>query len=211
MKLVHSLGMLCAISVATASVAVAQSSNRAAAAPRAFTPTLPGEATAETALDGHCAVCVAMDKGWVKGDPNISSVVDGKRYHFPSHDVKATFDADPAKFVPAAGGDCVVCQVDRGHKMAGSVRHSARYRGRLYLFSGDEQKQAFVANPAKYANADLAYNGDCAVCHVSMNKRVAGSAEHTAVFRGKRYQFPSEKERQAFLADPAKYAEPAGA
>lgn len=204
MTLTRTLGLACLFGLAAASTAVAQSAGRS------FAPTLPGQPAVTTALEGYCPVCIVMDKGWVKGDPNIASVIDGKRYLFPNADAKAAFDADPAKFIPAAGGDCVVCQVEKGRKAPGSVRFAATHQGRLYLFPSEEIKQAFLANPTKYANTDLAYNGDCAVCQIEMNKRVAGNAKHTVVYQGKRYQFPSDRERQAFLANPARYAEQQG-
>lgn len=175
---------------------------------RSFTATLPGQEAVTTALDGYCAVCVVMDKGWVKGDPKFASVVDGKRYLFPNAEVKDVFDADPAKYIPAAGGDCVVCQVDMGKAhMPGSVKFAAKHDGRLFLFPDEKTKQMFLSNPAKYATADLAYGGDCSVCQVDLGKRMPGSEKHTVVYDGKRYRFPSDKERQAFLANPTRYVE----
>lgn len=209
MKLTRTVALACLFGLTPLAVAQAQS-GASPTSGRSFAATLPGQPAVTTALDGYCAVCAVMDKGWVKGDPNIASVVDGKRYLFPSADVKALFDANPAKFVPAAGGDCVVCQVEKSHKVAGSVQFAAKHEGRLFLFPDEKAKQVFVANPAKYATADLAYGGDCAVCQVNMGKRMPGNADHTAVYKGKRYLFPSDTERQAFLADPARYAERQG-
>lgn len=208
----HRVGLACLFGFATLSIASAQSGSQfrtgqvRPAPARTFSATLPGQtAPVVEALDGYCAVCIVMDKGWVKGDPRHASVVDGKRYLFPSADVKAMFDAEPAKFIPAGGGDCVVCSVDMGHKMAGSVQFSAKYEGRLFLFPDEKAKQRFLANPAKYANSDLAYDGNCSVCQIEMGKKMPGSAEHTVIFEGKRYQFPSDKEKQVFLANPTKY------
>lgn len=202
MKFHHAAALACLFGLSATSNASAQT-----AGARSFAATLPGQEAVTTALDGYCPVCIVKDKGWVKGDPSHASVVDGKRYLFPNADAKAAFDANPAEFIPAAGGDCVVCQVEKGHKMAGSVQFAAKHQGRLYLFPGEAQKQAFLGNPAKYATADLAYGGDCSVCQVEMGKRVAGSDRHTVVYEGKRYRFPSDKERRAFLANPARYAE----
>jgi YHS domain-containing protein len=174
-----------------------------------FAPMLPGDEEAVTAMDGYCPVCIAekKKKEWVPGDAKFASVVDGKRYLFPSAEVKAMFDADPAKYVPAAGGDCVVCMVEKHERMAGSAKHTARYKGRLFMFPSDEVKEMFLANPAKYAAADLAYGGDCAVCMVDMKHKNPGKPEFTAIYGGKRYLFPNDEKRQEFLADPMKYAE----
>ncbi|MEN0110461.1 MAG: hypothetical protein AAF805_07020 [Planctomycetota bacterium] len=171
---------------------------------------LPGGENVETALDGHCPVCIVEMKAWKRGDERFASVYDGRRYLFPSAKERAIFDADPAKYAPAAGGDCVVCRVEMGKSVPGSARFAARYDGRVYLFPGDEQRQTFLADPERYATADLAYDGDCAVCRVDMKHRMAGNEAHTAVHDGKRYLFPSDRERQVFLANPMKYAEPQG-
>jgi YHS domain-containing protein len=90
--------------------------------------------------------------------------------------------------------------------MPGSIYHSALRDKRLYLFPGEEQKQEFVANSAKYANVDLAMEGKCAVCRVEMNQDVPGNAEFAAYYQGMRYLFPGDDQRKMFLANPAKYA-----
>lgn len=51
----------------------------------------------------------------------------------------------------------------------------------------------------------VALDGNCAVCLVKGGKFVPGSADYAADYRGSTYLFPSDKERQMFLAEPAKY------
>ena len=60
-----------------------------------------------------------------------------------------------------------------------------------------------------FANVDLALNGDCAVCQVQRNKRVAGKPEFTEIKDGLRYRFVSDREQAAFRKDPALYVAPA--
>lgn len=162
-------------------------------------------ADAELALGGHCAVCVVKAQKWVKGSPEHTSVYDGHRYQFPSAAEQRVFDADPAAFTPALGGDCVVCLKNMGKRVAGSVKHTAKYKGRLYLFPGEEPKQEFLRAPQTYADVDLAHNGDCAVCLAKAQKHVAGKPEFAAYYKGLRYLFPSDKERQAFCAAPEEF------
>lgn len=168
-----------------------------------------GRATAATdarlAMQGYCPVCVMEMKQWVKGKPEFSSVYDGREYRFPDAKAKAAFDADPAKFVPALGGDCVVCLDHKGERVPGDVKFSARHKGRIYLFPAEGPKQEFMAAPEKFENADLALDGRCAVC-LAMGHEVAGREEFAAYHQGMRYLFPSAKERDAFLANPEKYA-----
>jgi YHS domain-containing protein len=163
-------------------------------------------ASGARALDGYCPVCIIEMKKWVRGNPNHKAEYDGKTYYFPGEKQKEVFLADPAKYVPALGGDCTVCYVKLGKRVPGNVHHAAFHGKRLFLFPGDAQQQEFLANAEKYANVDLALGGKCAVCLAELKKEVPGKPEIAAVHDGLRYLFPSDKQRQEFLANPAKYA-----
>jgi YHS domain-containing protein len=110
--------------------------------------------------------------------------------------------------VPALGGDCIVCYAKLGKRVPGSVNHSVRHENRLFLFPGEEQKQAFLSNPSEFAKMDLALNGDCAVCLVHAQKRVAGKPEFAEIKDGFRYLFVSAREQDEFRKDPAAYVAP---
>jgi len=163
--------------------------------------------SAETplALEGYCPVCIVEGNKWVKGNPEFSTTYDGKQYNFPSAKLRQTFLANPVKYVPALGGDCTVCFARSGERAPGNIRFSVRHKGRLYLFPNDEMRQTFKANPGQYENVDLAAGGNCVVCRMKADKRMPGKPEFTAVYKGMRYQFPSDTQRQMFLASPAKY------
>ena len=111
----------------------------------------PRTVQATPGLSGYCPVCVVNSKKWVKGDPRFQVVYQGKTYYFPSEEQRTIFQKDPDRYAPVLGGDCVVCLVDMGERVPGSVHYSAIYRGRLYLFPGSEQRDMFIANPHKYA------------------------------------------------------------
>jgi YHS domain-containing protein len=162
--------------------------------------------TGSPALDGYCPVCIIELKKWVLGKPEHQTEYDGKVYFFPGEKQRATFLADPAKYVPALGGDCTVCFVKFGKRVPGNVHHAAFHGKRLFLFPGDAQQQEFVANADKYANVDLAFGGNCAVCLVDLKKEAPGKPEIAVVHDGLRYLFPSDKQRREFLANPGKYA-----
>ena len=202
----------------------AQSASRGVPTRTHFQPTLQGSstkvmsgsstkvATQRVGLHGYCPVCVVKMKKWVKGQAAYQSTYDNVTYWFPGAEQKAMFDKSPAQFVPALGGDCTVCYAMMGQKrVAGSVRHAALRGGRLFLFPGEEQKEKFRQTPRRFANVDLALGGDCVVCLVHMNKRVAGKPEFAEVYRGIRYLFPSTEQQQAFRKSPAQYAEAAKA
>ncbi len=158
------------------------------------------------ALEGYCPVCIVEMKKWVRGNPKHQATYDGKTYHFPGDKQKKMFLADPAKYVPALGGDCTVCYAKIGKRVPGNIRHAVYYGKRLFLFPSEVQKNEFLANPKAYADVDLALGGKCAVCRTEMKKDVPGKPEVTAMYEGLRYQFPSDKQRKMFLANPAKYA-----
>ncbi len=160
----------------------------------------------KVALQGYCPVCIIEMRKWVRGDSKHRVQYDGKTYYFPGEKQKQMFLADPAKYVPALGGDCTVCFAKMGKRVPGSIHHAAISHNRLFLFPSEDQKKAFLANPAAYADVDLALDGNCAVCLIEMNKEMPGKPEITAIYHGLRYQFPSEKQRKMFLANPRKYA-----
>lgn len=164
---------------------------------------------APVALDGHCAVCLVKGGKWAPGSDQYSTAFDGRTYLFPSEEELNAFKAAPEKFAPVLGGDCIVCYAEKGARVLGSVQHASIHDGRVYLFPSEKEKAAFAQSPEKYAKADLALGGACPVCKAMAGKNVPGKPEFTAVYDGLRYQFPSEKELQAFQADPTKFV-PAG-
>ena len=153
-------------------------------------PLLAVGSAPETALDGYCPVCLVKADKLVKGSARFQSVHDGKRYLFPGAEQKKTFDADPAAFVPTLGGDCVVCKVEMGKRVAGKPEFHTVHNGRLFLFPSDKQKNMFERNPRKYTEADLGLSGFCPVCLVKKDKLVAGVPEYASVYACRRYLFP---------------------
>ncbi len=164
---------------------------------------------APLALEGYCPVSILEMRKWVKGDPAHQSVYDGRTYRFANAQGKQMFDANAAKYIPALGGDCVVALVEMNRRVPGNIRHASIHEGRLYLFSDADGHKMFQANPAKYADADLAYGGNCVVCRVGLQQVVPGKPEFVVVHKGLRYLFPSADQRDEFLANPGRYEVPA--
>jgi YHS domain-containing protein len=174
-------------------------------------PAVRGDDRAERriGLEGYCPVCIVEARKWAKGSADHQAIYDGVTYSFPDEAIKEKFVANPAKYVPALGGDCIVCYAKLGKRVPGSVQHAARYDNRTFLFPSEKEKEVFLSNPPAFANADLALKGDCAVCLVHHNKRVPGKAEFAEIKDGLRYLFPSANEQAEFRKDPARYAAPA--
>jgi YHS domain-containing protein len=58
------------------------------------------------AIKGYDPVAYFTQEKAVKGDASITSEYNGATYYFASNDHKATFDNNPAQYVPAYGGHC---------------------------------------------------------------------------------------------------------
>jgi len=165
-----------------------------------------GSETPETALSGYCPVCIVKMDKLVKGDPAYSSVYDGRKYLFPSDEQKTMFDANPAAFAPAMGGNCVVCKVEMKKDVPGKPEFHLVHSGRLYLFPSEEQLKMFKDKPEKYADADVALDGNCVVCKVDLKKDVKGTPELAVDYHAMRYLFPAKEQLEKFKANPQKYA-----
>jgi YHS domain-containing protein len=157
------------------------------------------------ALEGHCPVCIVKAGKWVKGNPDIRAVYDGRTYLFPEEKARTAFLKNPHEFVPVLGGDCAVCYAKAGKRMPVSIDHSVIHDGRLFVFPSEKEKQAFEADTRAYENVDLALEGHCPVCLTEMNRKMPGKIDVVAQHNGLRYLFPSVKERDMFLADPESF------
>ncbi|MFN0060752.1 MAG: YHS domain-containing protein [Planctomycetota bacterium] len=166
-----------------------------------------GTETPPPALDGYCPVCIVKSDKLVKGSAAFSSDYDGKKYLFPSATEKKVFDENPAAFAPAMGGNCVVCKVEMKKDVPGKAEIHLVHKGRLYLFPAEAQLKTFKEKAEKYADADIAMNGFCAVCKVDMGKEVKGKPEFAFDYRGARYLFPAKEQLDKFRQNPKKYAQ----
>jgi len=55
-------------------------------------------------------------------------------------------------------------------------------------------------------NVPVALEGYCAVCQMRGHRWVKGKPEHSAIYDGRRYFFPSENEKREFVKAPSQYA-----
>ncbi len=120
------------------------------------------------------------------------------------------FLANPDRYVPALNGNSVLEYVHSGTLAPGNPRIGLFYRDRVYLFRNQQEKEQFNANPAAYADVDLAHRGASAVSLVESNRSVPGNPAIATRYRGLRYLFVSDQQRDAFLSDPDRYAQRSG-
>lgn len=112
------------------------------------------------ALDGYCPVTLAEDRAWKKGDPRFASEHRGQTYYLTSAEQKADFDTDPRKYVPRLLGCDPVVLRDTDLAVPGSVRFGAFYDDELYLFSSQQNRAAFKAEPERYTRTRVVRNAD---------------------------------------------------
>jgi YHS domain-containing protein len=113
-------------------------------------PAKLAEKTLSTGFKGYCPVTLRNERRLVEGKPEFAVELGGATYRFANADALAEFQIHPEKYVPAQGGRDVVL-AGGGEPKEGSLDHAVWFRGKLYLFSTAESRQAFVAAPAKFA------------------------------------------------------------
>lgn len=102
-------------------------------------------------LEGYCPVTLVDRGAWKEGRAQWGARHRGRTYLFAGADEQRTFLADPDRYAPALSGDDPVLALDRGSSTPGQRRYGVTYRARMYLFASAETRQAFTADPDRYA------------------------------------------------------------
>jgi len=102
-------------------------------------------------LKGFCPVVLRDDRDLVDSSAEYTVSYNGRDYALSSSEAKIKFLDDPAKYAPAAAGCDVIHLALTGERQEGSLEHAVWYKGRLYLFSGVETMETFVAAPSSHA------------------------------------------------------------
>lgn len=125
----------------------------AAAPPAASSPSVPAaaEETMPLGLEGYCPVTLAEKQVWAEGRPQYGVRHRGRTYLFAGPEQQRAFLADPDRYAPALSGDDPVLAFEQGKNMPGQRRFGVVCQSRMYLFAGPETRDAFAANPEKYA------------------------------------------------------------
>jgi len=85
----------------------------------------------------------------------------------------------------------------------GDLKYGAIHRGRTYLFTGEAQRQQFLANPDAYSPV---FSGIDPVKLLDENKTVEGSRKFGFEYRGAFYLFSSQESMARFAKQPDQYA-----
>jgi len=119
--------------------------------PQPPTPVQPADAP--VALQGYCPVELTDHEHWVQGDARWTAVYAGRTFLLSGADQQQQFLANPARYVPACGGDDPVVALQGGGHVPGKAEFSIICDGKVYLFSSDETLTRFRANPERYSEA----------------------------------------------------------
>jgi YHS domain-containing protein len=100
------------------------------------------------ALHGFDPVAYFTQHKPVKGSPKFSASYNGVTYEFATASDAATFQKDPAKYVPAYNGFCTTA-VSEGVKADIDPHAYVIDHGKLNVFFSDEARDHFLKDPAK--------------------------------------------------------------
>jgi len=87
--------------------------------------------------------------------------------------------------------------------VAGNPQFGAVHRGRTFLFTGDAERQQFLANPDAYSPV---FSGMDAVLILDQQKAVEGSRKFGYEYRGAFYLFSSKETMTHFASNPDRYS-----
>jgi YHS domain-containing protein len=152
------------------------------------------------ALSGYCPVSLISDRKLVQGQAEYTIQHEGRMYRFASTLMVNLFRKDPERYIPVNGGQCPVAQVDQGKPKAGDPKWGVLYEGRLFLCGTEQDRKLFLASPERYATVDVAEQGFCPHCLGESGLLVRGNPQYGATREGRRYWFPDQSHREAFLA-----------
>ncbi|AFY38589.1 YHS domain-containing protein [[Leptolyngbya] sp. PCC 7376] len=123
---------------------------------------------AGVALQGYDPVSYFSDMP-TKGDESIMATYEGVTYRFSSEANKATFEANPERYIPQYGGFCALA-VSEGKTFPIDPKSYIVSEGKLFLFYNGklgETKPQWEADPeTRKANADTYWeNNDVKVVY----------------------------------------------
>jgi YHS domain-containing protein len=155
---------------------------------------------ARPALSGYCPVSLITNHRLVRGQSEHTVRHEGHVYRFASADLSSHFRKDPERFIPVNRGNCPVTQVDDGAAKPGDPRWGVLYQGRLFVCASDEARRRFLGDPQRYAMVDVAEQGFCPHCLGETGLLVRGDPKYAITREGRRYWFPDNTHRAAFVA-----------
>ncbi|MFQ5495542.1 MAG: YHS domain-containing (seleno)protein, partial [Phycisphaerae bacterium] len=126
---------------------------------------------------------------------------------------KKKFDADPKHFLPQFGGLCTTALGGPyGNRLPGDPTVFDVRKGKVYLFSTERAKRAYVKNDpdwiigqAEELSKKPVLRGRCPVSYFTAGRATPGKEKIKFLYRGSLYYFANKKARAAFIKDPQRY------
>ena len=134
----------------TTNAAPAANTTASVAAAAPARPQLPA-GSPPLAFDGYCPVSLKTLNRWTEGNAQFGAVHRGRTYLFAGAEQRDQFLASPDSYSPVFAGLDPVLLLDKQQSVEGSRALGFRYGDSFYLFSSEETKQKFAANPQGYA------------------------------------------------------------
>ena len=103
-------------------------------------------------LKGFCPVTLRDQRELLDAKPEFHFTHRSQKFHFASQEARDRFEADPSQYAPAAYGADVVSLGRDKDVVEGTLDFAAWYKGRLYLFSSQDNYDVFVKSPVTYAS-----------------------------------------------------------
>jgi thiol-disulfide isomerase/thioredoxin len=121
---------------------------------------LAAEQQRQPMLDGYCPVTLWRNRKWEKGSPQFRVEYHDQAFLVASEADVQEFNENPARYAPRFLGcdPVVVWESDRA--VLGSTQFGAFYNDQLYLFTSDENRQAFKADPDKFTRTRVVLRVD---------------------------------------------------
>ncbi|MDG3002994.1 thioredoxin family protein [Paludisphaera mucosa] len=152
------------------------------------------------ALSGYCPVSLVSDKRLIPGQAEYAVSHEGRIYRFANLVTFNLFRRDPERYVPANDGLCPVEKLENGRNASGDPRFGALYKGRLYLCASKDDRVRFLQEPDRFATVGVEEGGNCPHCLAQGGQAVPGDPRFSLTQGGRRYWFPDEDHRSAFMS-----------
>jgi protein disulfide-isomerase len=88
---------------------------------------------------------------WDRGNPKWGAIHEGRTYLFAGPDEQRRFLEHPERYAPVLSGDDPVVALEENRRVPGSREWGVFYRGRIYLFAGQQSRYQFAQDAERYA------------------------------------------------------------
>lgn len=155
-------------------------------------------------LQGFSPISLVEEEVLRRGDKAHEVVFEGRRVRLADAKEKEEFLARPYRYFPSLGGIDPVSIAD-GKPEIGLARFSAVYKNRLYSMASEGNRKRFLENAVPYSDLDVADGGRDPVALVDDRVDEPGHYGISTVYRGQRFLFSNEANREKFVKDSHRY------